>query len=660
MTRTPQSRLPSGAIVRGTFFVALVAWALAAGKEVSWDLINHQFYLPFSWLSGRHETDLFAAGPQAYQNPLGYFPMYALIRAGLPAWIIGVLLGATHALVVWPLDRIVRLFWPGAGDEDFWFRLLALAFCCTAPILLFNVGNTSTDPITALFIVWATAFTLEAGLADAEKPGDTRRAAVAGLLLGLASAIKLSNAVPAIVLGLLWVMKWALGQVAFRRVAAFGAGIALAFAAGAGWWMAWLWRDFGNPIFPLYNNVFHSPYAPLQPMTAERFVPTGMWGIVRRLWEMTSFNSYVMFEDFLPDGRPLLAAIAALAAAAVIVARGRWRLLASRAAWTTPGAQLAIYLLLGYVLWMRSSGNARYAIAFLLLVGVALVRAAQRALPFSAAKVLLLTTLILQTGNYVMLGSHRFDPMPWDNGVFFEYRVPERLRTQPFLHLAIGTQSYAAIAPFLAPDGALTNPIGGFALPTQGPLGDRLEALMNRWHGRTRILFAAHGEADSTTDPKFRAGVRSLLYRLGIDADWNDCERIELVDPAGHPAKDSDAQAGPVSGAEHQMHSCAIVYRTDKDPVADAQLVTANKVFAILEAACPRALAPVPFASEHGNGVEQRHYLNSELGLTVSVTDGVSITHFRSLQPMNYGSIDDVLNHRNPIRCPVIENQTPR
>ena len=66
------------------------AWALWAGKDVSWDVFNHQLYLPCSLVSGRYASDLFAAGPQSYQNPLGYLPFFGLAMSGLPSWLFDV------------------------------------------------------------------------------------------------------------------------------------------------------------------------------------------------------------------------------------------------------------------------------------------------------------------------------------------------------------------------------------------------------------------------------------------------------------------------------------------------------------------------------------------------------------------------------------------
>ncbi len=48
--------LPSSNVkaARLAFFMALIAWTMFAGKDVSWDVVRHQLYPPFLWLSGHH------------------------------------------------------------------------------------------------------------------------------------------------------------------------------------------------------------------------------------------------------------------------------------------------------------------------------------------------------------------------------------------------------------------------------------------------------------------------------------------------------------------------------------------------------------------------------------------------------------------------------
>jgi hypothetical protein len=184
-------------------------------------------------------------------------------------------------------------------------------------------------------------------------------------------------------------------------------------------------------------------------------------------------------------------------------------------------------------------------------------------------------------------------------------------------------------------------------------LGDRLESLLTQWHGRTRLLFVAPQTVSPEQTIPSRHAMSNLLYRLGMDVDWTDCEKIDVLLQERGPLP--AANAAP----DRRLLSCAVVYRPERDPAIEEQRVRAEKVFAIVEAACPRLLSPVPLASEHGEGSWERQYLNSEARLSVSLRNGVVLSHFRQIHDAYYGSIDDVLSHRNPIQCPQIDYQTP-
>ena len=64
----------------------------------SWDVFNHHYYIPFAWMTGRIDADFFGAGPQSYQNPLGYLPFYARVRTGAPDWLVGMALTLQAAI----------------------------------------------------------------------------------------------------------------------------------------------------------------------------------------------------------------------------------------------------------------------------------------------------------------------------------------------------------------------------------------------------------------------------------------------------------------------------------------------------------------------------------------------------------------------------------
>ena len=114
---------------------------------------------------------------------------------------------------------------------------------------LSEVGTSFSDILTALPIVAGCILILSA---DGSRHG---RYVLAGLLLGAAVGLKLTNVV------------YALGAAAAVLAATrpltaticLGVGGVVGALTTGGAWGLMLWRELGNPIFPLFNAVFRSP-----------------------------------------------------------------------------------------------------------------------------------------------------------------------------------------------------------------------------------------------------------------------------------------------------------------------------------------------------------------------------------------------------------------
>ena len=75
-------------------------WTVLAGKDVSWDLLNYHYYLPFELVAGRVSRDFFAASAQSYLNPVGYLPFYLMVAAGWHSVVVSIVLAAAHSLSI--------------------------------------------------------------------------------------------------------------------------------------------------------------------------------------------------------------------------------------------------------------------------------------------------------------------------------------------------------------------------------------------------------------------------------------------------------------------------------------------------------------------------------------------------------------------------------
>lgn len=596
----------------------LLAWVALTGRDLSWDVVNHHLYLPYSLLSGRYRVDLFGAGPQSYQNPVGYLPFYFLAQPGVPSWAAGLLLTLLHGLCIWPLYRLTLRLW-GPGPEARWWRALGLVLALFTPAFLLVVGTSSIDPISSLLVLTALAIVMR------DHPG-ALELALAGACLGIAVAIKPVNAPFTIGIAAVFALRCLIGQLRWRHLALLIVSASTVALLLAGPWAYWLWSTFGNPIFPLFNDRFQSPFASPQAVVATRFVPSSWLDYLSRPWQMLALRSFASTESLTPDLRPFALMILGLPALAWLALRqhARWR------EWLrNPACWLLVFSLVSYVFWMKSSGNARYALPLLMVVGLLVVSAAKTWLTPSVARITLALLLLLHVAYFSVDGEHRIGPTRWTNGPYVEVDVAPRLAREPFLHLSIGVLSMAVLAPSMHPHGVFVNLVGQVSLPTDGPLGAALRSRLDQWQGRTRVLVHADELDGRIVVPgKVRARGDLLLYRYGLRFDFDDCEPIRILRRARN------------SAADFAVVSCAAVARPLDDPQFAVEESQANQIFERIEKQCPAVFAPVPLVTDYDGEKWQRRYVNTDARLTVSAKEGVNIDHFRSLPIAHLGTIE--------------------
>jgi hypothetical protein len=245
-------------------FVAIVCGcgllAVSFGKDYTFDLINYHYYNAHALLGNRWKLDVQAAGRETFLNPLLDVPAYLLINSVPPVWV-GFVTGAVHGCAIVLLFAIAyRVL--GWSPELRRLRLV-LAMLCTAagawePVFLSTVGTAFNDVILGCFTLGALHLLLGSWPADGVS---WRRGLFAGaLLLGAGIGCKLAHATFGVSF---LVALFAVVPTWRRKLAVCGTWavcLAVGFLLTDGWWMARLWKRFHNPMFPYYNNVFHSPY----------------------------------------------------------------------------------------------------------------------------------------------------------------------------------------------------------------------------------------------------------------------------------------------------------------------------------------------------------------------------------------------------------------
>ncbi len=243
--------------------------SLLRGQDDNWDLRNYHLHNAWSWLHGRMATDLAPAQLQSYFVPLLDLPYYLLVQHA-PAPVAGALLGALHGLVFLPLCWITWRLLEGEPGRARLSLLLALAGMCGAAFLS-ELGNTMGDASTAVLVLGAFALCLPSAAG-----WRTGRVLVAGALLGAAVALKLTNALYAVGLGIA-MLATPLPWRARLGMATLLAATALAVAAVmAGPWLLRVWQEFGNPLFPQFNALFQGPLARADSVGDARWLPESL------------------------------------------------------------------------------------------------------------------------------------------------------------------------------------------------------------------------------------------------------------------------------------------------------------------------------------------------------------------------------------------------
>jgi glycosyl transferase family 87 len=349
-------------------------WSLALGADHNWDLYNYHLYNPFALLEGKHGIDFAPGGLQSFFNPLLDVPGYLAITH-LPSRLVGFLMGLLHGANFVLLLAIARRALPAGAPPGapFW---LALAGMLTGNFLS-ELGNTMGDNATALGVLGALLLVLQSWRTDRGLP-----LATAGLLAGIATGLKLTNAPYAMALcAALLVLPLPLPRRA-RLALLFAAGAIAGFAVTGGWWLLRMWDAFGNPLFPQFGSVFPNPLAASISIADRAWVPKA-W------WQHLAWPFVISFDARRAGQLGLRQVIWALVYAAFLA----WALAAvwrrGRPADRAPldgSARVVLFLVAaGFVAWMEVFGIYRYLVPIELLAPLAIFLVASARWPMRKA-----------------------------------------------------------------------------------------------------------------------------------------------------------------------------------------------------------------------------------------------------------------------------------
>ncbi|MCY7327677.1 MAG: hypothetical protein LH618_03925, partial [Saprospiraceae bacterium] len=460
-----------------------------AGKDANWDLLNYHLYIAHAWEHNKYLTDFMGAGPNSYFNPLGYLPFYWMVMAGWHSLAIGLVLGAFHGLgliILWAICE--RFLFKGQAQARL-LTTVSVLLAASSPVFAGVVGGTFLEPTLTVFVFASLWFT---GLGCENYA--TRKSLLlvlgGGLLMGLATGLKLTNIVFVAALGLSLLFVIGIHLKGLVIATAFSIGVAAGYLVFNGWWAYHLYQEFKNPFFPFFNEFFQSPDFSTAKLDHDRFKPTSLLDVLIFPFRMAYFHSWIYVENNAPDIRPALLVVFGFALAAktlIAKAQGNGSLTIKK----YPARNVVFaFFACSTGLWLWTTGNGRYGLPILMLVGPLLTLAIYKTTAnVKHTTILVSLVLVLQLLHAGSAGNPRWTSTDW-TPLWFKSNMPSRLKDNPHAYLSLGTtRSNSVVAPFLHPKSTFVSLTGGvYAFRPDGPGSDRIQQIIKLQKSHLRML----------------------------------------------------------------------------------------------------------------------------------------------------------------------------
>jgi hypothetical protein len=575
-----------------------VATALILGKDFNWDSLSYHLYAGYSVAENRLHLDYFASSAQSYLNPYTHLPFYLMVKSGLDPKLIVAALASFHVLNLLIVYEIAVLLNRRQGGQVAWLAVVLAVFLAFCNAIFFTELGSTFNEITTSVPVLAGWYLL---IRDFDTPRRSRLA-LAGLLIGIGVALKLTNlfySVTVLPLLLLAPTSWKERAQAVLIVAVAGL---LGLLLAGGWWGWQLWEKFGNPLFPMFNQYFHSPDFTASPFKHYRFLHESGLELLLKPFAVIEPLRGVYVETVAPDIRYaalfVLLCLFGLKYAPLGLAR-EWLRRDPAPQFQANRALLALTasFVLTWAIWAYSSGNGRY---FFPMTCIAAVLLASLFFRFSGAWRFLVygggALVLVQAGLTLSTSDHRWGATPWTKE-WFEIDVPAELQQQPSLYLHLNLQPAAFLMPYLPKESSMINVSGMYVVEKN----EKVRALMEKYRGQVRVM-RSYGVDFDEAEPK---DFNMFLARFDLEADMATCLPIRF---------NVRSERFP-EGVANNYLSCKTkprAWSAAEREAFRAKRKRSDAVFDRLETVCPAIFQPRGLASE-GDGTQfWRYYVNTD------------------------------------------------
>ena len=302
-----------------------------------------------------------------------------------------------------------------------------------------------------------------------------------GFLLGLAAGLKLTFALYAIGMGMA-ILVVQIGMLKrYRGLLPFGFTALAGFMFAAGPWMWFLWKHYGNPLFPFYNAIFQSPYFPSFNLFDARFFPKSAWEAISFPFRFT-LTAHAGTELSFRDFRIAVLYISTLFASGYVIISSLLSRHSSQRSESKEHSKpdlsviwLLVFLWVTYIVLLKLFGIYRYLICVELLSPIALVALVGSLTKVRIAQASLLLCLLFLVFNTRVPDWGR---APWSDE-FFGVHPPSNQLNDKAVVLVSSDNPLAYVIPFFPPSVRFVRIEGNFLNPNQNTaLTDRIKSVI--------------------------------------------------------------------------------------------------------------------------------------------------------------------------------------
>lgn len=329
------------------------------------------------------------------------------------------------------------------------------------------------------------------------------------------------------------------------------------------------------------------------------------------------------------------------------------------------GSRRTVFVLLAalaiaFVPWLVSSGNGRYFVAGLLVVGPVCVGLAAL-LPVTKALRLTIALGMVAGQAFAVQQSSPWQAWglaPWSKAPYFDVELPAEWRAQPATIVTMSTISYSLLAPLFHPESRWIS-LHNAPPPGSNRLDARhTEAFLSKARpGRILLLVpVVPGTLDAERLPNARVtdAINGQLapYRLAF-AQPQSCRFLPSATLAAMGLGEKTAKQRAQSG----FWLCHLA-RIGADAAPAPATTRYDAVFRALEQQCPRLFpAGGDGRSQALPHAEMRSYLSAEMKAYVYDNGEVYYKYYRALNPVLVGNMQDVLAGRARVDCGAIRGR---